>query len=129
MATTQHAQRTARSTEYGVTALPKSDPVLASNKVFRALDGLDLPGMAAADPRPRCAGHPDPEMFFPVGAADADNLAEATAVCAGCPLAARCLAVAQATGADGVWGGQLLAGGRPTQLKVAGRPPRTRAVA
>lgn len=49
---------------------------------------------------PSCAGH-DPEAFF-----DPARVSEAQRVCAGCPLAATCLAGAEARGEEyGVWAG------------------------
>lgn len=59
---------------------------------------------------PSCAAH-DPEIFWPSTEADAE---QARAVCRGCPLAEVCLAVAQRRLEWGVWGGELLAKGRPT---------------
>ncbi|MCD0480876.1 WhiB family transcriptional regulator [Streptacidiphilus sp. ASG 303] len=50
----------------------------------------------------------DPDLFFPVGSAGPAlvQLAEAKAVCAGCPVARDCLEWALRTGQeDGVWGG------------------------
>lgn len=50
----------------------------------------------------------DPELFFPVGDSGPAllQIAEAKAVCFGCPAASDCLAWALATGQDaGVWGG------------------------
>ena len=123
---TQLALRPARSTAYGLTPRTGPDPVLASNKAFRAADGIDLPGLRS-DPAPRCAGYPDPEVFFPAGADDAPALAEALAVCDGGPLRTRCPAAGVALRADGVWGGQLLARGAPATLTAPGRPPSPRA--
>jgi WhiB family redox-sensing transcriptional regulator len=45
----------------------------------------------------------DPELFFPLSLT---KVAEAKAVCAGCPVRAACLAYAFTTGQDaGIWGG------------------------
>jgi WhiB family redox-sensing transcriptional regulator len=45
----------------------------------------------------------EPELFFPLSPA---KVAEAKAVCAGCPVRPACLAYAFATGQDaGIWGG------------------------
>ncbi len=63
-----------------------------------------------AGSEPSCATH-DPELFWPATEVDAE---QARAVCRGCPLAEVCLAVAQRRLEWGVWGGQLLARGRPT---------------
>jgi len=60
--------------------------------------------------QPRCATQ-DPELFWPATTAEADA---ARAVCRGCALAEACLAVATQRREWGVWGGQLLAKGRPT---------------
>ena len=67
----------------------------------------------------------DPALFFPE---TPEQLAEAQAVCAGCPFAAQCLAEARALGtSDGVWGGVLLE--RGAVLTVKRRPGRPRKVA
>lgn len=51
----------------------------------------------------------DPELFFPVGTPGSPAYeaaaAPARAACAGCPVAAECLAEALATGSEGIWGG------------------------
>jgi hypothetical protein len=67
---------------------------------------FDLGGSA-----PRCAGE-DPELFWPATEAHADR---ARAVCRTCPVAVACLAVARERREWGVWGGELLARGRPTK--------------
>lgn len=59
---------------------------------------------------PACAVE-DPELFWPATAGDAER---AKTVCRGCPLIDSCLAVAQRRREWGVWGGELLAKGRPT---------------
>lgn len=59
---------------------------------------------------PSCADQ-DPELFWPTTEAEAEQAKE---VCATCPLAEVCLAVAQRRLEWGVWGGELLAKGRPT---------------
>lgn len=84
----------------------------------RARDGLDTRAFTAAtdhpwdvgDATPLCAVE-DPELFWP---ATEDDAARAKAICRGCPLARSCLAVARERGEWGVWGGELLAKGRPT---------------
>jgi WhiB family transcriptional regulator, redox-sensing transcriptional regulator len=50
----------------------------------------------------------DPELFFPVGegALAQRQIEQAKAVCARCPLTARCLEWAMAAGVpEGIWGG------------------------
>ncbi|GAB3048235.1 hypothetical protein GCM10027053_02780 [Intrasporangium mesophilum] len=59
---------------------------------------------------PRCADE-DAELFWPATVADEEA---AKAICRACPLTAACLAVARERREWGVWGGQLLAKGRPT---------------
>jgi WhiB family transcriptional regulator, redox-sensing transcriptional regulator len=54
-----------------------------------------------------CLGS-DPELFFPVSGSGKclEQIAQAKAVCAGCPVRRECLGFAQRTGqAHGVWGG------------------------
>jgi len=69
----------------------------------------------------RCAGHPDPEVFHPT---DDATLAEATAICAGCPSQARCLELGVQRGEFGVWGGVLLEAGKRGQVRKMGRPSK-----
>ena len=50
----------------------------------------------------------DPDLFFPIGYAGppAEQVAAAKAVCANCPVTARCLDWALRAGEpDGIWGG------------------------
>ena len=50
----------------------------------------------------------DPELFFPIGNGPAaqDQIAEAKAVCRGCPVVTECLSWALEAGQDsGIWGG------------------------
>jgi WhiB family redox-sensing transcriptional regulator len=50
----------------------------------------------------------DPELFFPISDSgkSLEQVAEAKAVCAGCPVRRECLAFAVATQqVDGIWGG------------------------
>lgn len=50
----------------------------------------------------------DPELFFPLSESgkSLDQVAEAKAICAGCPVRQPCLAFALRTGqAHGIWGG------------------------
>lgn len=62
----------------------------------------------------------DPELFF---AEAPEELERAKEVCAGCPVAAGCLAGALARHEQyGVWGGQVLVGG----VVVARKRPRGR---
>jgi WhiB family redox-sensing transcriptional regulator len=52
--------------------------------------------------------HADPELFFPVSASgpSLDQITQAKAICAGCPVRQQCLAFALGTRQDhGVWGG------------------------
>ena len=52
--------------------------------------------------------HADPELFFPVSAAgpSLDQITQAKAICARCPVRRQCLAFALDTMQDhGVWGG------------------------
>jgi WhiB family redox-sensing transcriptional regulator len=52
--------------------------------------------------------HMDPELFFPVSASGSslDQITQAKAICAGCPVRRRCLAFALVTRQrHGVWGG------------------------
>jgi hypothetical protein len=84
------------------------------------LDGLHGQAFTAAtehpwdlkDERPRCADE-DPELFWPATPVEADR---AKAICRACPLSAECRSVAQRRGEWGVWGGVLLAKGRPTDV-------------
>ncbi len=67
----------------------------------------------------------DPAVFFPAGP---EQLVQARAVCARCPLTEQCLAAALALGTtDGVWGGVLLE--RGTVVREKRRPGRPRKVA
>ena len=52
--------------------------------------------------------HADPELFFPVSASgpSLDQITQAKAICAGCPVRQQCLAFALNTRQNhGVWGG------------------------
>ena len=57
-----------------------------------------------------CAGHPNPDAFFPtsLGRAAHVEAAEALSVCARCPVIAECGAYQRATGSIGVWGSTLV---------------------
>ena len=73
------------------------------------------------DVMPPCTEE-DAELFWP---ATESQAALAKAVCRGCPLVRSCLAIAQARGEWGVWGGELLAKGRlTTDLPGNVRPSR-----
>lgn len=63
------------------------------------------------------------ELFF---SEEIDSIAEAKAVCAGCPVQAPCLAGAvQRREPWGVWGGQLFQNGQVLAFKRRrGRPPK-----
>ena len=53
-------------------------------------------------------GHADPELFFPVSRSgpSIDQITQAKAICARCPVRRQCLAFALDTRQDhGVWGG------------------------
>lgn len=83
---------------------------------------------AYAHPTPRqpagtwaCADA-DPDLFFP---GDDARLAAAQAVCGTCTFRDACLGLGTARGESGVWGGVLLADGRPlTSVPTRGRPRR-----
>lgn len=76
---------------------------------------------------PACAGHAEPEQFFPTNEGE---LAAAKALCAGCGIRELCLAVALARGESGVWGGVLLDEGKPGALpRRPGRPRKADVVA
>jgi WhiB family transcriptional regulator, redox-sensing transcriptional regulator len=50
--------------------------------------------------------HHEPELFFPPGPSAVDHIAQAQAICRGCPVARECLEVALADPTLlGVWGG------------------------
>ncbi|WP_374999919.1 WhiB family transcriptional regulator [Aeromicrobium sp. CTD01-1L150] len=67
----------------------------------------------------------DPDLFFP---SDDATLADALAVCAGCPMRQTCLELGEARAESGVWGGALLANGRHLErVPVRGRPKKVRA--
>jgi WhiB family redox-sensing transcriptional regulator len=65
------------------------------------IPGRDWPQLAACR-------HADPELFFPVSASgpSLDQVTQAKAICAGCPVRRQGLAFALHTRQDhGVWGG------------------------
>lgn len=75
---------------------------------------LDWMGDAA------CAGHPNPDLFFPnsTGPASRIQAAEAAMVCAGCPVVVECTEHKKLTGAtSGVWAGGV------HRTKALGRSP------
>jgi WhiB family redox-sensing transcriptional regulator len=59
--------------------------------------------------RAACRDAENPEDWFPFPSEDYPH---ARAVCARCPIRARCLAYAEASGQSGVWGGVELDRGR-----------------
>lgn len=69
-----------------------------------------------------CAGHPNPEAFFPSksGKAALVQSIEALEVCAECPVVAACNQFRIETGSVGVWGGSL------TASRDARTPPAVR---
>ncbi|MGA9829855.1 MAG: WhiB family transcriptional regulator [Trebonia sp.] len=69
--------------------------------------------------------HADPELFFPVSASgpSVDQITQAKAICAGCPVRRHCVAFAVHTRQDhGVWGGTTEHERRPRVTKT---PTRT----
>lgn len=69
-----------------------------------------------------CAGK-DTEMFFPEGPKDfAKKIADAKAVCSGCPITAQCFSWAIENDEEGIWGGTTY---RERQLLRRGRVPVT----
>jgi len=69
--------------------------------------------------------HADPELFFPVSASgpSVDQITQAKAICAGCPVRRHCQAFAVHTRQDhGVWGGTTEHERRPRATKT---PTRT----
>jgi WhiB family redox-sensing transcriptional regulator len=73
----------------------------------------------------------DPELFFPIGNTGPAllQIAEAKAVCRGCPVLEKCLSWALETGQDaGVWGG-LSEDERRAMLRRNRRRARTAAAA
>ncbi|MGQ9348910.1 WhiB family transcriptional regulator [Mycolicibacterium gilvum] len=66
-----------------------------------------------------CAGHPDPDLFFPT--ADNRLTHKARAICATCPVTAQCSTFQHDTGSEGVWGNQHIKvkdGKRPDTVKL-----------
>jgi WhiB family redox-sensing transcriptional regulator len=60
-----------------------------------------------------CAGHPDPELWFPVGTSEAVSEA-AREICSWCPVIETCREYAAARGIPyGVWGGSRLDNAEP----------------
>lgn len=95
---------------------------------------LDTKGVTVAygHPTPRlpaydwsCVGYDNPAVFDP---ADDADLAEATSVCATCPVRALCFDLGVSRAEWGVWGGVLLEGGKPIEkVRTRGRPKRSSA--
>lgn len=72
-----------------------------------------------------CRNH-DPEIFFPIGETGPalQQLADAKAVCATCPVRRPCLLAAFASGSDhGVWGGWSENERRTSRRPVRSRQP------
>ena len=68
--------------------------------------------------------HADPELFFPVSASgpSLDQVTQAKAICAGCPVRRHCLGFALDTRQDhGVWGGMSEEERRPRARKPCTR--------
>jgi len=68
--------------------------------------------------------HADPELFFPVSASgpSQDQVTQAKAICAGCPVRQQCLGFALDTRQDhGVWGGMSEEERRPRARKPCTR--------
>ena len=91
---------------------------VALRPASRAGQGIDAWTFRAASEHPFDVGtavpscaEEDPELFWPATEADVE---QAKLVCRTCPLAAACLAVGRDRREWGVWGGELLASGRPT---------------
>jgi WhiB family transcriptional regulator, redox-sensing transcriptional regulator len=66
----------------------------------------------------------DPELFFPVSSSgpSLDQVTQAKAICAGCPVRQQCLAFALDTRQDhGVWGGMSEEDRRPLAWKTCTR--------
>ena len=93
----------------------------------REPDCIDAPGVDAGSPAPaaRCADGNGTltALFF---SDDVIDIARAKAMCRRCPLQASCLADALERAEPwGVWGGELLSGGRIVANKrPCGRPPK-----
>lgn len=98
--------RTQSLGQVGLRPAPRAEQGLDA-WIFRAASEhpFDLDGAV-----PQCAAE-DPELFWPATRAEAER---AMAVCGTCPLADACRAVARERREWGVWGGELLAKGRPT---------------
>jgi hypothetical protein len=107
MTRSRNVHRTQSLGQVGIRPSARAAHAFDDARVFRAASEhpFELDGAV-----PSCAAH-DPELFWPATEADAE---QARAVCRGCPLAEVCLAVAQRRLEWGVWGGELLAKGRPT---------------
>jgi len=68
--------------------------------------------------------HADPELFFPVSTSgpSLDQVTQAKAICAGCPVRRHCLGFALDTRQDhGVWGGMSEEERRPRARKPCTR--------
>lgn len=72
---------------------------------------------------PACAGHRNPEQFFPQ---TQEDLAAAASLCGRCEIRGLCLEIALARAESGVWGGVLLDEGRPGAVpRRPGRPRKS----
>jgi predicted ArsR family transcriptional regulator len=93
----------------------------------RARGAVSAPAPAVSLRAAACADA-DPDLFFPSEAEGSEayraRMAEASAICAGCPVRARCYAAAEARSEQwGVWGGVDFGVRRAT---AAGRQPSER---
>ncbi len=105
---------------YATTIAPGIEPDLEPG-IDRIFDEI----VGARAPKPRCADGNGTlsGLFF---SDDVIDIARAKSICARCPLAAGCLdgAIERAE-PWGVWGGELLSGGRIVANKrPGGRPPK-----
>jgi WhiB family redox-sensing transcriptional regulator len=91
-----------------------------SRTAERPDDHCPRPGLAQL----AACRHADPELFFPVSASgpSLDQVTQAKAICAGCPVRQQCLAFALDTRQDhGVWGGMSDQERRPRARKPCNR--------
>lgn len=52
----------------------------------------------------RCLGHPDPDLWHPIGGGSSGQVASAKSICGGCPVWRPCLEVALIRDETGIWG-------------------------
>jgi len=106
----------------------KGRPIMSVSAAFRAaLEGAALDGWASLG----ACQDSDPDLFFPVASTGLalQQIAEAKAVCARCPVRVDCLSYALETGQDaGVWGGASAEERREIRSAetAAGTPPPRR---